>query len=1046
MGVSDYLKQIQQLTDTNLKLLKALNEVFYTDQNHLSVDLGDEGRFVIPSFVSLENKINTLQSNFDNLVNAPATNEAHFTFNGDSRAIEVKRYEQAPAPLVLDNQTRFFHEDNDILKDFLTPVPYLKFNLANIPYDINTVIVRKVAALSETAKSRFMTLLGYAATVSINWGDVNKMLEDLVEDVDYSLYDTAQKLPVRTGQGSGSYVLREILEEYIDDNLDQHISIRLANDIDGFQKTLSYLLFDQTIERDLTVGDYLVNWDGHAKFEIEDLNFNTNTLKLKVCYGDYSNLYPCTDTVLNPSQISDVSKLRFFSNATLFDDTNVAKVPLEEDQYVFVAIAPLNDRMNIRATWGDGILVNTDKLMTSVTTPDGSEDVNFREYYKNCRNIGDILNEISKVMSNTTSSHTNSELNYFMSAKPEIDTDIMKVIYINRHLDDTPTIKNIRALYAQKNSYSAALTEAQNSLSVLENTLSTIDFQDTTGVREQTQNQIDETTKRKNELISSLVKISNEIALAANNSVVPIEDPKYRIRGFFDFVDFANTLAQDDHNISPDNIKGILVQYRYRNVQQESGTAQTFVKDSNGNGIVDDEDKTFIFSDWNQLNTFLRPRIRTADGKYIAEPDNSNKNLPSFNQVDIPITQGETVDVRLRVIYDFGYPFIQMMSDWSDIVTFEFPVEFIKDVSIVSIIEENNNDIETNRFKSILSENGINEHVEDKVLDQDVTFFHKPENISSGFYTAERRIIPLRDKLKTMDDEITRISDEISGEAAEQLQVSVDFDESSIVISPYEVGKVILKSYDTFTAGTSGSVGNYEFDGTVASLLCNIRLTNTSNHSLKIFPMFIGTDDTVIGPSLINNKFNTQEFYGSEGGATASDSAVWVSQIVSGSRSLKAQTTNQIITFRTQNPWDGTYYYKYSYPSSSAAGAQLPAKASDIALPTESVDGMTAYPYLIKQDGLKMSFKDTSKYMVMNASDEIVVPVMVQYKFKGTGSQMKKTISFDVRTSLYSDPLTYTFDIEAHKNVVIEDKLVSSLTKQFNNKLIKNRRYISIVK
>ena len=71
----------------------------------------------------------------------------------------------------------------------------------------------------------------------------------------------------------------------------------------------------------------------------------------------------------------------------------------------------------------------------------------------------------------------------------------------------------------------------------------------------------------------------------------------------------------------------------------------------------------------------------------------------------------------------------------------------------------------------------------DKILDQDVTFFHKPENISSGFYTAERRIIPLRDKLKTMDDEITRISDEISGDTSEQLQVSVDFDESSIVIS-----------------------------------------------------------------------------------------------------------------------------------------------------------------------------------------------------------------------------------------------------------------------
>lgn len=1058
MGISDYLVQIEELTNTNLKLLKALNDAFYSDQSHLSVNMGDEGNFVIPSFISLENKVNTLQNNFENLVDAPTSSEAYFSFDGNSRAIEVRKYEQSPSPVVLATQSQFYHENNPILKDFLTPVPYLQFNLSDLPNDITSVDVRKVAAVSDTAKTRFAALLSEkasgetAASASVNWGDCKKVLDGLVQDTDYVLYDTVKKLPVREGQGSGSYVIRQIVDEYVDENLDQHIVLQLADDIDGFQKSLTYLLFDQTIERPLSAGYYLVTWDGRVKFLIEELNFNTNTIKARVMFGDYTDMIPFTDpasSITSTSQISDMSKIKFFSEAStdnLFSNNNYVKVPLEEDRYIFVAIAPLNDRMNIRAPWGDGLIVDTDRLVKNDSQE--GQDNSFRAYYANCRNIGDILNEISKVMSNTTTSHTNSELNSFMNAVPVIDPDIVKVIHINKHLDETTTIKNIRALYSQKNNYNAALTEAQNSLTTLQNQLSAVDFEDTTGVRAQIQTQIDDLTKKKNELINSLIKISDEIALTANNSLVPIENAKYRIRGFFDFVGFAQGLASAPLNLNIDetNIKGIDVQYRYRNIQQETGTASTFVKDRDSNGTIE-SNETFIFSDWNHLNTPLRPRVRTETGSYIAEPDNSNKNEPSFNQIDIPITQGEIVDVKLRVIYDFGYPFIQMYSNWSDIVTFNFPEEFIKDVDIVTIIQENNNDIETNRFNTILIDNGVTKHVEDSVLDQDVTYFHKPENISSGFYTEERRIIPLRDKLKEMDNAITTIMDEVNGNAAEQLQVSIDFDESSIIISPFEVGHILLKSYDSFSGG-SATVGNYEWDGTnhIASLMCNIRLTNTSNHSLKIYPMFIGNDGREIDSTYKNWKFNPQDYFASYSGGdtpTTNNSAVWINQPDGSNRVFKKQTVNQIITFRTKDPWGDNYYYA-DHDNYSATGEYLPAISTDINL---SGNGLLAYPHLIKQNGLKMSFNEATKYMLLNKNEDIVIPFKVEYNMTGAGNvSYKKTMSFDIRTSLYTDPFTYTFIIETPNQAKVEDKLVSTLTKQFNNKQLREREYISVVR
>jgi hypothetical protein len=62
-STADYLAQIETLTSTNLQILKALNDSFFTKKNHIYAEV-DDTTFVIPSFISLENKINMLQENF----------------------------------------------------------------------------------------------------------------------------------------------------------------------------------------------------------------------------------------------------------------------------------------------------------------------------------------------------------------------------------------------------------------------------------------------------------------------------------------------------------------------------------------------------------------------------------------------------------------------------------------------------------------------------------------------------------------------------------------------------------------------------------------------------------------------------------------------------------------------------------------------------------------------------------------------------------------------------------------------------------------------
>ena len=77
--ITDNLVKLQELTQTNLEILQALNDALYSKQNNISVNISNK-KYNVPSYIALENKINNLQANFENLVNIPYTGEACFNF------------------------------------------------------------------------------------------------------------------------------------------------------------------------------------------------------------------------------------------------------------------------------------------------------------------------------------------------------------------------------------------------------------------------------------------------------------------------------------------------------------------------------------------------------------------------------------------------------------------------------------------------------------------------------------------------------------------------------------------------------------------------------------------------------------------------------------------------------------------------------------------------------------------------------------------------------------------------------------------------------
>lgn len=1014
-SITEYVVKLQELTQQNLNILKSINDSFLTKKDHLAVRIGDS-QYSMPSFINLENKINSLISNFENLVHAPETGEAFFNFDGNSRSIQVRSYTTTPNSLQLQPVQNFSTENNYIFKDFLTPKPYINFDVKSLPNDIVQVIVKKIIPIHEDLVQLFKAELNTKTSIQYLYKDLYKTLTLYKKDEDYIEYDSIIDLPIRKNIGSGIYVIEKIIEDRIDENLDNYITLKFRSDMESplYMNSLSYRLFDETIQTSLKEGDKLTTYDGSAKLEIVELGKNSNTIVAKVLHGEYLNL--STAETNNENILNSSNQLRFYSPID-FDNDKIIKVALEEDQYIFISIAALNNRMNVQSSWGSGVLINT-YLLTN-------NNESFETYYKNnVKNVGDILFEISTLTTNSLTKYSEAQYKEFVNLIPVINEKNLLVSRINKHLDNSSTIQNIKSLYSQKKYYQNQLSELQEEINNIQSILTSISFDDTTGIRSSYTAQLQDLSTKRNNLIDSISGILTNISTEANNSEIPIENAKYRIRGFFDYITFLKDIKRED---LIDHIKGIHVQYRYKNSKQEQGNAMSI-------------NDNFIFSDWNNMNNFDRafePKYNNGYTFHIQE-NNDIKNEPSFNQIDIPISQGETVDIRLRLIYDFGYPFVQTCSQWSQIINVKFPQEYLKDVQILDIIEENNKDIEDNRFTKLIYNEGIFSHINDKIEDQNIVYYHNPEHIASGFYTEERRIIPLKDKLSSIDSMLIELRDEIFGTNMDSIKVSLKHGTSNVNLLPYQNQYIMMESYDSFSGEKSIQDGLYEKENGWVTTIINLSLCNNTNHMVKLFSLFPGDRNISLNNRNRSSKFNREEYCDS----TKKDLGVWF-EYQSDVPSQIIQGCNQFLYFRTKNVYTNEAYYVEGNPhdpnsdlSNTVLSLEKRFMKSD---KNSNYAGAYMYPKLSNKYGLCLNSDESGSYLLLKPNEEIIIPICFEYQLNETERNISKTMSFDIWPSLYQDPITYTFSVQAKLELSSQDKVIMS-----NNK--RNHKFNSIIK
>jgi hypothetical protein len=178
----------------------------------------------------------------------------------------------------------------------------------------------------------------------------------------------------------------------------------------------------------------------------------------------------------------------------------------------------------------------------------------------------------------------------------------------------------------------------------------------------------------------------------------------------------------------PQEVVQFKIQYRYVSQDGQENPVSSF-KIENSEGEVSEN---AAYSNWKEMLSDSRKRVRDeSTGEYYWEiQDVSNADTPNINQLEIPIRENESVEIRVKSLSEIGYPDSPLESDWTQILTIDFP-DNLTDVlgDNEFILREATQDELKVRIDTELEAKGLDSHLSNMVTVGDKEYMHTDENI-----------------------------------------------------------------------------------------------------------------------------------------------------------------------------------------------------------------------------------------------------------------------------------------------------------------------------
>jgi hypothetical protein len=328
-------------------------------------------------------------------------------------------------------------------------------------------------------------------------------------------------------------------------------------------------------------------------------------------------------------------------------------------------------------------------------------------------------------------------------------------------------------------------------------------------------------------MFSSIV---NQIQSVSTDTNVKKISPKYRIRGFW-----AIPTAKKVADTADQEVVQFVVAYRYLSTSGKSGEAAQLKFKEEG------REKTAVFSNWIEKKTKVRPRAKSIapDGsvstKFTWQPSKVEDGQEiNFNQLDIAISQGETVEIRIKSISEAGYPQNPIMSDWSESMTVAFPEAEIDTTDIAATVEANLAELARVRMNEELEAQGIYTHVGDSFTANESYYAHVATNIASGFLSPEQKPISVYDKIAELEAMIAGLKGEVEAEVGELVVKIISEDGTVTNIAKDQTIQLFAGYYVDEVAGLTVRKGH------IVNKTFKLQLENSKATKLELVSRLVG--------------------------------------------------------------------------------------------------------------------------------------------------------------------------------------------------------------
>lgn len=715
---SENVNKLVNSTNNIISMVNGINETFISDNEVIDVSVNDTDIIQLPSYQNILNRL----KNVENVVESFTSGRGIVKIDGTNREIKVETLPNVPQKITeIETPTNFKINSNWFFENLLFPKLTISIDLVNkIDNDSDRVYIsRIIIPLNDNNKYFYEE----------NIHNKNLSYEELLlllNQNDISYFEDVETIyfPLKGEEYNGNFLIKNI------------------EIVDG--KRWFYL--DNT--------SYKKNGEENSNLTLkkgDTLRYNNSLYIIDIINND--SIFLKSKMGLETPKIGDV--FQFYTSPT--QNKNI-EIPIGVDEINCIYLKGVNEKYNLIGNdWSDCVSFISNELLNENGTT-------LKTYYQ--QYVSDFGAEwISLAKEKKIPAY-----NGIIPNTPTLNASDFKVVQINTQVNATIDKNKLTNLSSQITTLKSSINSSRNTISKLKNNLTTTTLN---SERFKLQNLITNEELQLSTNTSEYKSLVNELEGFVKESGVITIPPKYRIRGFFPIPEPKYTYDENNNLLSKQEVIGFDIKYRYIKKDETGVELGTYLYRDGDSSI------NAIFSDWNIISSPIKEKVynEKLDIFEWVEENVGDGNTININQVDIPINDGEKVEIMIRSISEAGYPNCPLKSNWSNSVIISFPNNLTTTNKITNLLDDVKSDSNSIKLDDVLNSAGFYSHISDEIVasdDNTKIYHHDTENIAFkektttngsevintiSLYTAMEK---LQSKINTLNNTLNEVFEKIN--------------------------------------------------------------------------------------------------------------------------------------------------------------------------------------------------------------------------------------------------------------------------------------------